>query len=455
MKRRAFMTGSLGTLGLSASNQALVGGLGLLNTMTAQGSASATDHKTLVMVYLNGGVDSLGLLIPTSEAEYTTYKELRQHLATPQPDLISLGDGQYGTPNYCENMVNLYESEKLGWVSNVGPLRYPTTKAMIQSNDKVMPLFVGSHNSQTVLWQSASTNPSAREGWGAKMLDLLNQPATVVSPNISLNRSQLFTSTLAKPTFSINPEVIENLAGLDPLNPGEGLELNLFYAIQEMSRTGILDRELSSRNLQTLDSTAYLKSVLQNIEDAAVPYPHETNAEGTGFQAQLKTAAKLISAAPELDHPRQVIMVQMHAYDTHDNQDRILPVLLRSLFSNLEAFQADLEARGVDDRVVTFSQSDFGRTPTINANGTDHGWGGHNFLMGTPVKGRQIAGAIPEFGVETDKMLYNLSIPDFSVEQYASNLAKWFGLSDSQITEVFPNLSRFDDVDFGLLPSAS
>ena len=52
-------------------------------------------------------------------------------------------------------------------------------------------------------------------------------------------------------------------------------------------------------------------------------------------------------------------------------------------------------------------------------------------------------------------MLYNLSIPDFSVEQYACNLAKWFGLSGSQIAEVFPNLSRFDDVDFGLLPNAS
>jgi len=161
-------------------------------------------------------------------------------------------------------------------------------------------------------------------------------------------------------------------------------------------------------------------------------------------------AARLIAAAPDLGHHRQVIMVQMHAYDTHDDQDRILPKLLRALFENLEAFQADLEARGLDHRVVTFSQSDFGRTPTINANGTDHGWGGHNFVMGTPVRGGQIIGEIPEFNVRTEKMLYNLSIPDFSVEQYGANLARWFGLSDSEIREVFPNLYRFDDVDFGL-----
>ena len=161
-------------------------------------------------------------------------------------------------------------------------------------------------------------------------------------------------------------------------------------------------------------------------------------------------AARLIEAAPQLEHQRQVLMVQMHAFDTHDNQDRILPGLISSLFSNLEAFQSDLEARGLDDRVVTFSQSDFGHTPTINANGTDHGWGGHCFVMGTPIRGGQLVGTIPEFGVDTNKMIYNLLIPDYSVEQYASNLARWFGLTGSQISDVLPNLERFEDIDFGL-----
>jgi uncharacterized protein (DUF1501 family) len=143
-------------------------------------------------------------------------------------------------------------------------------------------------------------------------------------------------------------------------------------------------------------------------------------------------------------------MVQMHGWDTHDNQDRDLPVLLRSLFGNLEAFLNDLELRGLDDRVVVFNQSDFGRTATINANGTDHGWGGHYFVMGTPVRGGQVVGEIPEFGIETGKMLYNLTIPDISVEQYAANMARWFGLNRSQISEVFPNIVRFDDLDMGL-----
>ena len=140
----------------------------------------------------------------------------------------------------------------------------------------------------------------------------------------------------------------------------------------------------------------------------------------------------------------------MHGFDTHDNQDRDLPNLVSALFENLEAFQSDLEARAVDGRVVTFSQSDFGRTPTINANGTDHGWGGHYFVMGTPVDGGRLIGEIPEFDLDTNKMLYNLSIPDISIEQYASNLARWFGLSSSDTLEVFPTLANFDDIEFGL-----
>ena len=346
-----------------------------------------------------------------------------------------------------QNMVNLYQQEKLAWVSNVGPLREPSTKAMIENNAKVMPLFIGSHNSQQVLWQSGSTNPSAREGWGARMLELMSLSPTPITPNISLDRSQLFTTTLNMQTFAINPFEVQNIPRIsEPSNEREA-----FYKLQNLTRDGLLDLELTHRNLSTLENNELLMNVLGDIPAAGALYPSVEGYSAKSFQQQLKMAARMIEAAPALGQHRQVIMVQMHGFDTHDNQDRDLPKLVNAMFANLQAFQQDLEARGLDERVVTFNQSDFGRTPTINANGTDHGWGGHYFMMGTPVRGGKVIGAIPEFGVETEKMLYNLSIPDFSVEQYAANIAKWFGLSASEINEVFPNYARFDDVDFGIL----
>ena len=450
MKRREVLKGGVVATVATASNRAMIGSFGLLNSLAATSSSDLAGYKTLVMVYLNGGADSLGLLLPTSPSEYSAYKDLRQHLSVDLAELINLGSGDHGAPSYCRNMVNLFDAGKLSWVSNVGPLKQPTTKAMIKNSNRAMPNFIGSHNSQTIMWQSGTVNASAREGWGAKMLELLHQTSPTISPNISLDRAQLFTSTLARPTFSVNPEGIQNLASLNPSDVGENPELDLFYSMQNLDLSAVLDRELASRNLSTLESSSALSQTLENIGDASIDYPDDSLIEGQLFQRQLKMAARLIEAAPQLEHQRQVLMVQMHAFDTHDNQDRILPGLISSLFSNLEAFQSDLEARGLDDRVVTFSQSDFGRTPTINANGTDHGWGGHCFVMGTPIRGGQLVGTIPEFGVDTDKMIYNLLIPDYSVEQYASNLARWFGLTRSQISDVLPNLERFEDIDFRL-----
>lgn len=450
MKRREVLkSGVVATLA-AASNRAMIGSFGLLNSLAATSSSDLSGYKTLVMVYLNGGADSLGLLVPTSPSEYSAYKDLRQHLSVDLAELINLGSGDHGAPSYCRNMVNLFDAGKLSWVSNVGPLKQPTTKAMIKNNNRAMPNFIGSHNSQTIMWQSGTVNASAREGWGAKMLELLHQTSPTISPNISLDRAQLFTSTMARPTFSVNPEGIQNLASLNLSEVGENTELNLFYSMQNLDLSAVLDRELASRNISTLESSFALSETLENIGDASIDYPDDSLIEGQLFQRQLKMAARLIEAAPQLEHQRQVLMVQMHAFDTHDNQDRILPGLISSLFSNLEAFQSDLEARGLDDRVVTFSQSDFGRTPTINANGTDHGWGGHCFVMGTPIRGGRLVGTIPEFGVDTGKMVYNLLIPDYSVEQYASNLARWFGLTRSQISDVLPNLERFENIDFGL-----
>ena len=447
MRRRRFLKTAMGSVSTVLTAPRMLGGLGLLNSLQASGS-NFTDYKSLVMVFLNGGVDSLGLLVPTDSSQYSTYKNLRQHLAFDRSELLNLGSGDYASPECCQSMVNLYENKKLSWVSNVGPLRQPTTKSMIMANERAMPYFVGSHNSQQIMWQNGGSDPNAREGWGGRVLDLIDDGSTIVSPNISLNGNQLFTSTLDTPTFSINPDIIQNLARLDTAQPNQNLDL--FYSLQSLETPSHLDREIALRNRKTLEGISALSSVMDTIDEPFVSYPSNDIRQGSELQSQLKMAARLIAAAPELGHFRQVIMVEMNGYDTHDNQDIILPQLLKSLFDNLEAFQNDLESRAVDHRVVTFSQSDFGRTPTINANGTDHGWGGHNFVMGSPVNGGQIVGEIPEFGLETSQMHFGLVIPAFSVEQYASNVSQWFGLSRSQITQVFPNLNRFDDVDFGL-----
>ena len=99
---------------------------------------------------------------------------------------------------------------------------------------------------------------------------------------------------------------------------------------------------------------------------------------------------------------------------------------------------------GVNNQVTTFTASDFGRTLTANSDGTDHGWGSHHIVTGGAVAGRDMYGQYPVIGSnQANDTGAGRLIPTTSVEQYAGTLARWFGLSDSQIKEVFPNFANF------------
>jgi uncharacterized protein (DUF1501 family) len=101
------------------------------------------------------------------------------------------------------------------------------------------------------------------------------------------------------------------------------------------------------------------------------------------------------------------------------------------------------------DSVTTFSTSEFGRTYVSNGNGSDHGWGGHHFVMGgSHVQGGSMYGEFPDLTIEgpqdTDHGRY---IPTHAVEEYAFEMAKWVGVPISEMHNLFPNLNRFLDVN--------
>jgi hypothetical protein len=77
-------------------------------------------------------------------------------------------------------------------------------------------------------------------------------------------------------------------------------------------------------------------------------------------------------------------------------------------------------------------------------NGTDHGWGSHHIVVGGAVQGQDMYGQYPVVGVnQSNDVGAGRLIPTTSVDQYAATLARWFGLSDGQVRQVFPNFSNF------------
>ncbi|MGB9290754.1 MAG: DUF1501 domain-containing protein, partial [Terracidiphilus sp.] len=158
----------------------------------------------------------------------------------------------------------------------------------------------------------------------------------------------------------------------------------------------------------------------------------------------LQTVARIISGRASLGVSRQIFYVQLGSFDTHNNQAVQHAQLLTQLGAAFEYFDSLMVTMGLSNNVTAFTISDFGRTLTSNSNGTDHGWGSHHFVVGGAVQGQNMYGTYPIVGTDqANDVGEGRLIPTTAVEQYAGTLAQWFGLSDSQIREVFPNFGNF------------
>jgi uncharacterized protein (DUF1501 family) len=68
------------------------------------------------------------------------------------------------------------------------------------------------------------------------------------------------------------------------------------------------------------------------------------------------------------------------------------------------------------------------------------------------VKGRDLYGNFPAYGLPDGKgdftsanqLSNGAMLPETTVEQLGGTLGRWFGLSESQLLDVFPRLANFD-----------
>ena len=171
---------------------------------------------------------------------------------------------------------------------------------------------------------------------------------------------------------------------------------------------------------------------------------------------QLRMVARLIAARSALGATRQVFMVSIGGFDLHDNLIAQQPTLLTRVSEAMTAFYNATATLGVADKVTAFTASDFGRTLASNGDGSDHGWGGHHLMVGGAVKGAAFYGTPPPVSVgNTRDSMGNYApvdqwhvgqgrlLPSTSVDQYAATLARWFGVADSELAGILPNLSHF------------
>jgi uncharacterized protein (DUF1501 family) len=213
------------------------------------------------------------------------------------------------------------------------------------------------------------------------------------------------------------------------------------------SRTHLFESDLRNVNQRSIDSNTALAAALASAPTLATPFPANNT-----LATQLAMVARIISVSAELGAKRQVFMVSLGGFDTHSGQDTTHPALLTQLAGAIDAFQKAMVELNAAQKVTLFTASDFGRTLTVNGDGTDHGWGGHHFVVGGAVKGKQVVGSYPDLTANgpTDAGNGRL-IPTTSVEQYAATLARWMGVSATDIPLILPNIVNFPLSDLGFM----
>jgi uncharacterized protein (DUF1501 family) len=168
--------------------------------------------------------------------------------------------------------------------------------------------------------------------------------------------------------------------------------------------------------------------------------------------AQLRMVARLIAARDALGLRKQCFFCAIGGFDTHgDDQLYRQSALLGEISAAVTAFYAATLELGVANQVTTFSASDFSRTYASNGQGSDHGWGGHHFVVGGAVRGGRILGRMPDLtvGGPDDSGGQGNWIPTTASEVYAANLGAWFGADDALTAQVFPQ-ARYFDANLGL-----
>ncbi|MEX0329838.1 MAG: DUF1501 domain-containing protein [Puniceicoccaceae bacterium] len=423
------------------------------------------DYKTLVCAFMEGGNDSFNMLVPTDNERYGIYQTSRSNLALQREFLLPLdqlpdGDGlEYGLHPNAHGLQELFNGlggdpgkRRLSFIANIGTLVEPTTLAQFKdSNSGVrLPKGLGSHLDQQVQWQTSVPQGLPNlSGWGGRIADILNSQynAEKIGMNMSLFGNNVFQSGNNYTQYA----VFEKGGVVLSANTNQGdptfLKNVAFKSILEQEYHNLVRSSFSEVVTESLEQSEFLTSEFNNFDDSTISGQFPS----TPLGAQFKLAVKVIALRERLGLRRQTLFLNGGDFDTHLDLLGVQAKNMTDWGESMRAFQNSLEDLGLQDSVVTFVASDFGRTLRSNGRGTDHAWGGNTMVMGGPVEGGRIFGTYPNLTLDgpDDIGAGGRILPTTSVDVMFAELAMWFGVSNGDLPTIFPNLGNFYSIGSG------
>jgi uncharacterized protein (DUF1501 family) len=480
VNRRAFLRRSISS---ALGGVALYSALGNLKVMAAAANLAKggipSDYRALVCVFLAGGNDAFNTVAPYnttnpnlagSRNTFAIYQGGRPAMALTQAQLqanalnpVAGGDtdigATYGLNPAMPELRTLFNTERrAAIVANVGTLLGPITQAQFQGNPALAPPQLFSHDDQAAFWRTSRPDDANADGWGGRIADLLyaQNPNQQLPMTLSLAGLSRFQRGSTIDQYVMRPCSGDGFCGVEDIDYLGGYQNELgtqtFNALMAQgTQAHMFERAYGDAVRRSIATYEMLGDVLSPLPTWNTPFP------ATSLGGQLRQVANLINVrhagAGGLDMRRQIFYVELDGFDTHDGQLATHPNLLQDLSRSLDAFYRATVQMGIADSVTAFTASDFGRTVTTNGDGTDHGWGGHQFVVGGAVDGGRYYGHMNSLAANAnpDDAGYGQIIPTTGVDQYAATLASWFGVGSSDLNLLFPRLGQYATSDLGFM----
>lgn len=431
-----------------------VGGVRAASLDLPADGADADDYRALVCVFLAGGLDAYDTVIPMDAGPHRDWRRVRGPLTeaydasgvSRRPDALEAigedeGGAAYGLPPQMPLTAAAVRAGRAAIVANVGPLQASVTPQTLEARSVPLPPQLYSHADQSDYWRRLSGGGGLRTGWGGRLIQQLGErgPFGAVTGGRDAG-------------FTMGPSGAGAVLGT--LEPRFAFGMNdALWGDEELSRLfrehltvmpeggGLLERDLVRLQGDAAELSRDLVGLMESSDagaEIAAGAKRDTLAYG------LAIVARMIALRSETGARRQVFYVEMEGFDTHQDQANRLPPLQAELDEGLARFARWLDGAGLSQSVTTFTASDFGRTLTANKSGTDHGWGGHQIVLGGAVRGGLHGAVPPPVTGHAQDAGRGRMIPAFAVEQTAVPMARWLGLPEKDAASVFPFADRFD-----------
>jgi len=463
------------------------------------------DYKALVIVNLAGGNDSLNMFIPANETKgYKQYSSIRSDVLKvknrdltaklgPINQALSLTKGS-GNPYYSEKslsqaylngfythkkgtfnnniatnalmpeVAHLMNQGKGAIIYNVGSITQKATKGEYRSGAVKIPTSYASHLDAGKYIASGQAGAlTFATGWlgglGDKWQGINGSSVYKLTANLSPYGRE-------KMLFGQKPSTIDfpytgpsELKGYDTQSQKDTLDATL-----ALERRDLFKKLFYEKRNTALNEIKTTISDWKSVSKENNPFLGTNNAYGeklftktklsdlgvnktvkTSYLPYFEAAAKLIAIGKRQGLKRQVIYITLTGWDTHTNAFDLHSRNLRGLSMGVGDFQKAIDSMSLTNNVTLATVSEFSRSTAVNKTGTDHGWGGSQFVIGGAVKG----GAYGEFpdltlGGKDDISSRGRVIPSTSFSQYYATMLKWFGAKDDEIHTILPELRNFD-----------